>query len=723
MTPSPLEPSHQPPSNRLRWLFLPVLLLLLSSPAGRVQAAAEGNLVAREILVVTGIAEITGEEQWPADTAAAKRFQMVLEYMGYELHFRRATDLAKQGFPSLAPSIAGLILEGNIRLPVETERRFVDWIVASKSSGKKLLLLDSLPVRDHIEMRRLVRALGITGNFTELKRPTSVSFSRRDRSMMDFEAVVRPLEVTTVDLHAPANAEVYLSVSARRGASAVRFDPVFTASWGGVILAPYGSFQASDTSTLSYVDSFAFLARIWPEGEFPAPDVTTRDGVRAVFFHVDGDGFTTLSHSQRGVTSGKLITEQFLKRYPFPATASIIEADTRALQVGLSDGDQQRFEDEAREMFAIPSVEAASHTFSHPFIWIENDEAEYEDTYEVPFLKLKPRAAYEQIDYDREITGSVDYIEKELLPEGKEVEVLLWSGNCRPGPEALAAVRRRGLVSLNGGDTIISKRHPGISGIAPRSTYWADELQIYAPNQNDYVYTNDWEGPIYSGFAQAIETFELTGSPRRLKPVNVYYHFYSGAMLSSISALHQVYRWCASQELHSITAGTYARIARDSHHTEIYKIADRHWRIVNEGHLRTFRIPAELGFPDMVASVGLTGFKDEGAWRYIHTAGLPETHIVLRDRPQQHLHLTSSSAEIKFTAEAPDRVSFEATDLRPIQVVLGGAPPGEPCTVIINGDERQLRSDDRGQISIELPAAVIATVRTGGAESGKQAAK
>ena len=93
-------------------------------------------------------------------------------------------------------------------------------------------------------------------------------------------------------------------------------------------------------STLSYVDTFAFLAKIWPEGTFPAPDVTTRDGLRAVFFHVDGDGFTTLSHSKRGVTSGKLITEQFLKHYPFPATVSIIEADIRALQVGLRDEDQ-----------------------------------------------------------------------------------------------------------------------------------------------------------------------------------------------------------------------------------------------------------------------------------------------------------------------------------------------------------------------------------------------
>ena len=78
-----------------------LLTLLLVLGAARAPAAPTGVLLARDIVVLTGIAEISGEEQWPADTAAAKRFQMALEYMGYELHFRRATDLAEDGFLKL----------------------------------------------------------------------------------------------------------------------------------------------------------------------------------------------------------------------------------------------------------------------------------------------------------------------------------------------------------------------------------------------------------------------------------------------------------------------------------------------------------------------------------------------------------------------------------------------------------------------------------------------
>ena len=191
-------------------------------------------------------------------------------------------------------------------------------------------------------------------------------------------------------------------------------------------------------------------------------------------------------------------------------------------------------------------------------------------------------------------------------------------------------------------------------------------------------------------------------------------------MLSSISALDQVYRWCAAQPLHSITAGIYARIAKDSHLTKIYKISDRHWRIVNEGHQRTFRIPADLGYPDIKRSKGVTGYKDEGEWRYIHTSGLPVTEIVLSQQAQRHLHLISSTAEISFEAASPDEASFEAEDLRAIHVVLGGAPPESICNITINGNLRKIPADAKGQISIKLPTSVIATVSTDDGDRDKK---
>ena len=218
-----------------------------------------------------------------------------------------------------------------------------------------------------------------------------------------------------------------------------------------------------------------------------------------------------------------------------------------------------------------------------------------------PQSQARARNTHRILDYDREIAGSIDYIERELLPEGKKVEVLLWSGNCRPGPGSArrgAPQRDRQPQRRRHGDL---QATPGEWGVAPRTTYWGSELQVYAPNQNDYVYTNDWEGPIYSGFAQAIDTFELTESPRRLQAGERLLPFLQWRDAEfDLGTSTQVYRWCASQPLHSITAGTYAKIAKDSHLTKIYKISAGHWRIVGDRYLRTFRIPVALGFPDMV---------------------------------------------------------------------------------------------------------------------------
>lgn len=96
---------------------------------------------------------------------------------------------------------------------------------------------------------------------------------------------------------------------------------------------------------------------------------------------------------------------------------------------------------------------------------------------------------------DREIRGSVDYINQTLLPPGGQVEIFLWSGNCRPGAGGAAVLRSMNLENMNGGDTVISRLYPGIAGIAPRVTPWEDELQINAANQNEFMYANGWQGP------------------------------------------------------------------------------------------------------------------------------------------------------------------------------------------------------------------------------------
>jgi len=297
------------------------------------------------------------------------------------------------------------------------------------------------------------------------------------------------------------------------------------------------------------------------------------------------------------------------------------------------------------------------------------------------------------------------------------VEVFLWSGNCRPGEEALRLVREMGLENMNGGNTIVSRLYPGIAGIAPRVVQWGSELQINAANQNEFMYANGWNGPFYGGFADVVDTFERTETPRRIKPVNVYYHFYSATSLSALRALEKIYRWCEEQPLHPVTALQFAQMTKDAYRTRVYELGVRHWLLANEGHLRSYRLPASAGRPIMDQCQGVTGWTEHAGSIYIHTNGQPRVELKLGDaRPEPpapaeaHLFLASSTAEIEFQQLAAWKAQFHTRSLRAVTVEFGGLPAGATCAVTINQVASQVSADAKGRLTLSLPPDAVVTL-------------
>jgi hypothetical protein len=487
-------------------------------------------------------------------------------------------------------------------------------------------------------------------------------------------------------------------------ANAVQYDAVYTASWGGALLDPYNTFQVSVEDQASLFDPFAFLQQIWPAGSFPAPDATTRDGRRLFFSQIDGDGFNGVTTFAGNRICGELVRDHILKKYPLPITASLIEATMRGLEVTQKGDEQPALEAVARSIFALPNVQAASHSFSHPYVWVENDE-EYIPMYENRSLLLKPEAALKGVDPEREVAGSIAYVQS-LLPPGKTCDLMLWSGNCRPGAAALRVCRRLGVENLNGGNTTISRRHPYLSNISPRVMSWEGELQVFSAMQNEFVYTRNWKGPFFGGFRQVTETFEKTESPRRLKPVNLYYHFYSAATPGALKSLSDAYDWAMAHPLHSVTAAQFARIARDAWGTKIYRTGLGRFTLANAGHARTFRLPATGPLPDLGASSGVTGYLVEGDSLYVHTSGQPFTDLTLSASPEPRLRLESSTAEITFQRLDKTGAAFTTQDLKPeVPVVLAGMAPASPWQVVINDKGQRLLANPAGKLELLLPAA------------------
>jgi hypothetical protein len=144
--------------------------------------------------------------------------------------------------------------------------------------------------------------------------------------------------------------------------------------------------------------------------------------------------------------------------------------------------------------------------------------------------------------------------------------------------------------------------------------------QVFAPIENENVYTNDWRGPFY-GYDRVIETFELNDRPRRLSPISIYYHFYSGTKPASLASLRRVYDWALSKETTRLYLSEYAAKVRAFQETTLARrIDDGVWELEGLGELRTLRLPAALGWPDLTRSVGIAGVRDVAEGRYVHVA-------------------------------------------------------------------------------------------------------
>ena len=101
----------------------------------------------------------------------------------------------------------------------------------------------------------------------------------------------------------------------------------------------------------------------------------------------------------------------------------------------------------ARDIFQLDNVEAASHTYSHPFKWRKADLAITlaEDFYE---MKEIP------VNYLHQTEGSLRFIEMNLLPSHKKADILLWSGGCHPDERPLKILAQYNRLNMNGGDPI-----------------------------------------------------------------------------------------------------------------------------------------------------------------------------------------------------------------------------------------------------------------------------
>lgn len=715
-----------------RHLLLLSLVLLLLMQGARMSAGAEkqpsalpGTEVPRQILVLYGY-DVRLEDRkrmYPVDSLTASSLQAPLEWLGYELHYH---DAGMEDLPEVADSVAAIICDGTLHMPNEKELVLADWLNAQRQKALPILFLGGVPFRDQLSTRRWQRDFGIGGDMEPVRQLKETRIREVVPDLFSREVPLHPREQDFIRLTAPPGSTMFLSLAGKdEVGGSHRFDPIFRAPWGFVWLAPYITFNASGTQRFYYVDPYKLIAQWLGSRVFPAPDTTTRMGRRLFFSHIDGDGFAMKSARIGQPTCGEIVRDNILRRYPFPVTVSIVESDIRGLAWSLEPKDAPKYEELARSVFALRNVEAASHSFSHPFYWDVNDPNPGE--YASQYAPLNAAANYKTVDLKREITDSVRFIEERLLPPGKKVELMLWSGNCRPGVEALRLTRELGIENLNGGDTTVSELYPSIINIAPKLMQWGDELQIYAANQNEFMYSGGFAGPFYGGFAKVIDTFQRTELPRRMKPVNLYYHFYSGINISAERALKKILDWCWTQPLHHTTATEYARIVRASRDASVRQLAADRWLLRAGSHLQTWRLPLAAGLPLMEGSPGLLGFRIERDQVYLHTDGSGQAQVQLvpatQALAQSHLYVLESSGGVTFSDFGPNHATFSNSGSLPVKISFAGTGPNTRCEISVSGQQRaetqSISADTQGLLSLIVMEGKTVSMKLDRAVAGR----
>ena len=556
-------------------------------------------------------------------TAAALFASLPLNYLGYRIDYVNIDDPLPEDI--LVGRYAGIVV-----WPIQNDSAhrdtFYAWVEQQIHDGVPIAFMDYLGFP---ATKKYLSPLGL-GVGPEVQGLATMKITVQS-PIMGYEIAPYPEPLDELPLKL-TQGNVLLQTRDQQGLIS---DAVGITPWGGYALYPYVIRDLPKDQELWVLNPFEFFMKALRLKPIPAPDTTTENGRRLMMVHVDGDGFISRSEFDMQFIAGQMMYQRIFQRYHVPSTVSVIVGEIAPYGVApkLSPIAMQA----ARDIFALPWVEIGSHTFSHPFEWgkLENPTSKV-----LTDSRFKAGAPGEQyyltipnyhFSIQEEVTGSIDFINRYLAPPNKFCKVILWSGDSQISNAVLGLAYQDGVANMNGGNTTISVEQPSLTNVAPLGVPRGPYFQLFSPNQNDNVYTNLWQGPFY-GYSNVIQTFKLTESPHRLKPIDIYYHFFSATKLASLSALETVYDWALSQNVMNIYVSDYFKKVLDFNQMTLARDGDA-WLIEGRGDLRELRVPQSMGVPDLSRGQNIVGYNEHENDYYIHLGPALETRLYFTSVP------------------------------------------------------------------------------------------
>ena len=600
------------------------------------------NAIKREILTL-----ITESKKDRIFLGAHQYGALPLEYMGYIEVLR---DINKEGLPKLKDmsQYAGVIVW--LSVYKKNNDYLFKWVKALQNFGIKVVFANNFGLYS----KGALSDLGIIE--PQYKKFSNVNNVIIKDKMMGYE--IEPSLSQITKFYKAPNAKALLTIKDENDKETTL---AAITPWGGYAIG--SAFITNiDDDNIWVINPFEFFAQALRLKPIPVPDTTTQNGNRLLFSHVDGDGIMNRVEWNPKLYSGDIILEEILKKYKIPLSISVIGAEID--NDGLYPKMASKLQAIVKKMYAIPNVEPATHTFTHPFFWGKIVHDNLDEKY-----RLKPKGY--KFSLDREIRGSLAEINEKYTPKNKEpkANTVFWSGDCAPTEMVLDNVYKNKILNINGGDTYISNTHPWLSYIAPLGLQRGEYYQVYTGAQNENVYTNEWLGPFW-GFKKAVQTFKLTNSPRRLKPIDIYYHLYSGSKRASLNALKYVYDWSLKQDVFPIFTSEFIPKVMDFYTVSMAE--ENHSFLMAGMHdLKTIRVEDKNVGVDFKHSKNILGVKHFENHSYFHVGDKTELRLkASTQKDTSRAFLISSNAAVKVNDFSQRRMNLDFKGYIPLKINL-----------------------------------------------------
>ncbi|SEO67691.1 endo alpha-1,4 polygalactosaminidase [Nitrosovibrio sp. Nv6] len=451
------------------------------------------------------------------------------------------------------------------------------------------------------------------------------------------------------------------------------YHPVAVSSWGGYALHPHLISETASGRHEWLLDPFSFFQAAFRLPVQPVFDMTTENGRRLGIVEVRGDRL--FEKDEHGVEAIDRL-RQWIGKNPSPVTLGVIEAEANS--------EERRAK--VRQLAAMPQVRLASHTYSHPFYWGVFEGKTDADQQPYRYSVFMEGYAAEMT---RETAGTIPFLQS--VAPGSPL-LLIWSGDGKPVPAAMAAAWKAGLPNYGGGGLHWQSGPLSIADLSPtlRPTEWG--TQVLTPLTAEPLFAQLWYGEALN-FGIVNDWNRRLDLPRRLRISSLSIH--ADALLHARGAelLDQLADAQRKENVLGVWLDEYVQRAQAFQTASIARDLDGNWLLFGDA-LRTVRLPVSEMVPEI--STDVVGYSDRNTDRYIYLA---RNHAVLKHsrgkgNAAPALRLIDAGAPLKswhLNDDGSATLLFEPRGDFTLEVP-------KSCALSLNGEALTARRDDSHSI-------------------------